>query len=50
MCISTQDITLSFGDPPKPVADVSWEGVEFLTIDATETTDELFKVQLKLFK
>ena len=44
MYVSTQAVTLSFGDPPKPVADVSWEGVEFLTIDAIETTDELFKV------
>lgn len=35
---------MSIGDPPKPVPDADWEGVEFSTIEPVETDE--FKVKL----
>jgi hypothetical protein len=30
---------MSIGDPPRPVPQVNWEGVEFLTIEPIERCD-----------
>ena len=37
---------MSLGDPPKPVENVDWNGVNFITLESVETSD--LKVQIKI--
>ncbi len=39
---------MSIGDPPKPVADVNWNGVNFPIIGPIQ--NETFKVKKKIIK